>query len=123
QCTPWIEVVTGPKAERLILSVHLWLTEQAGQEKITVGQLLNKLSQSSRIKMIFDCVCPTCGKMEGPFCLGQSIWFYCREHKVKWLAGYDLRAPATSMKSDWANSNISGRMPKSTSASDRPGRR
>ena len=33
--------------------------------------------------------------MEGPFCLGQSIWFYCREHKVKWLAGYDLRAPAT----------------------------
>jgi hypothetical protein len=41
---------------------------------------------------IFDCVCPTCGKAEGPFYMGQSLWLYCREHKVKWLAGYDLTA-------------------------------
>jgi hypothetical protein len=41
---------------------------------------------------IFDCVCPTCGKAEGPFYIRHSVWFYCREHKVKWLAGYDLTA-------------------------------
>jgi hypothetical protein len=86
----WIEVVTGPEAERLILSVHFRLTEQAEQEKITLEQLIEKLSQSSPIKMIFNCVCPTCGKAEGPFYIRRSLWFYCREHKVKWIAGYDL---------------------------------
>jgi hypothetical protein len=22
--------------------------------------------------------------------IGQSLWFYCERHKVKWLAGWDL---------------------------------
>jgi hypothetical protein len=38
---------------------------------------------------IFDGVCPDCGAAEGPFTMGQSRWFYCGEHKVKWLGGYD----------------------------------
>jgi hypothetical protein len=39
---------------------------------------------------LFECVCPTCGKAEGPFYLRQSLWFYCREHKVKWLAAFNI---------------------------------
>jgi len=39
---------------------------------------------------IFDCVCPTCGKSEGPFYIGHALWFYCRERKVKWIAGFDF---------------------------------
>jgi hypothetical protein len=31
----WIEVVTGPEAEQLILSVHRWLTEQAERSRST----------------------------------------------------------------------------------------
>jgi hypothetical protein len=34
--------------------------------------------------------CPHCGKREGPIWIRQSFWFYCADHKVKWLAGYDL---------------------------------
>jgi hypothetical protein len=39
---------------------------------------------------IFNAACARCGAAEGPFQLGQSVWFYCAEHKVKWLAAYDL---------------------------------
>lgn len=39
---------------------------------------------------LFDIRCPHCQAAEGPFHIGCSVWFYCREHRVKWLAGYDL---------------------------------
>ena len=36
--------------------------------------------------------CPTCGKTEGPFRIGHSLWGYCREHKVKWIAARNWHA-------------------------------
>src|SRR5262249_43153055 len=38
----YIEVVTGPEAERLILSVHRWLTERAEAEGLTIEQFMAK---------------------------------------------------------------------------------
>jgi len=32
--------------------------------------------------------CPHCGKSDGPVVIQQSLWFYCQQHKVKWLAGW-----------------------------------
>jgi hypothetical protein len=45
------------------------------------------------IVTFFKCACPRCGAAEGPYRMGQSLWFYCVEHKVKWLAAYEQ--PAT----------------------------
>jgi hypothetical protein len=39
-------------------------------------------------------VCPRCGKIEDVIYLGDSIWPYCKTHKVKWLAGWDLSLSA-----------------------------
>lgn len=35
-------------------------------------------------------VCPDCGKTDGYFNIGKEHWFICREHKHKWLGGYNL---------------------------------
>lgn len=32
-------------------------------------------------------VCPECGKTDGFINVGRGHWFYCREHKTKWLFG------------------------------------
>jgi hypothetical protein len=40
--TPGIEIMTGPEAERLILSVHLWLTERAEAEGLTFDEYMAK---------------------------------------------------------------------------------
>ncbi len=34
--------------------------------------------------------CPTCGRSDGFFNLGKEHWFICRDHKTKWLGGYNL---------------------------------
>jgi hypothetical protein len=44
----WLEVVTGPEAERLILAVHRGLTEQAEAEGLTLEQFLAKRQEASR---------------------------------------------------------------------------
>jgi hypothetical protein len=41
----WIEVVTGPEAERLILSMHRWLTEQAEAAGLTFDEYVAKHSE------------------------------------------------------------------------------
>jgi hypothetical protein len=38
----WVELVTGPEAERLILSVHRGLTEDAEAEGLTVDEYIAK---------------------------------------------------------------------------------
>jgi hypothetical protein len=40
-----------------------------------------------------DLVCPHCGEIEGVYFIRQSIWPYCKTHKVSWLAGWDLSLP------------------------------
>jgi hypothetical protein len=35
-------------------------------------------------------VCPECGRCEGRANVGRSHWFYCTEHKTKWLVGSNL---------------------------------
>ena len=37
---PWVELVTGSEAERLILSIHRWLTESADAEGLTFDEYL-----------------------------------------------------------------------------------
>jgi len=44
----WIEVVTGPEAERLILSVHRGLTEQAEAEGLTFDEYAARHSERER---------------------------------------------------------------------------
>jgi hypothetical protein len=44
---------------------------------------------------VFNARCPHCGKVEGPIWISNSFWFYCRDHKVKWLAGWDLSVADT----------------------------
>jgi hypothetical protein len=44
---PEIEVVTGPEAELLILSMHGWLTEQAEAEGLTFEEYVAKLAKKS----------------------------------------------------------------------------
>jgi hypothetical protein len=39
-----VEVVTGPEAERLILAVHRWLTEQANEQNITLEEFIYRRS-------------------------------------------------------------------------------
>ncbi len=34
--------------------------------------------------------CPECGKSDGYFNIGKEHWFICRDHKTKWLGGYNL---------------------------------
>lgn len=34
--------------------------------------------------------CPRCGKSDGFVNLGKEHWFICRDHKTKWLGGYNL---------------------------------
>ena len=34
--------------------------------------------------------CPDCGRSDGFLNLGKEHWFICREHKNKWLGGYNL---------------------------------
>ena len=34
--------------------------------------------------------CPDCGKTDGYFNVGKEHWFICRDHKTKWLGGYNL---------------------------------
>jgi hypothetical protein len=46
----WIEVVTGPEAERLILSVHRWLTERAEAEGLTIEQFMAKYHEQPETK-------------------------------------------------------------------------
>jgi hypothetical protein len=33
--------------------------------------------------------CPHCGSDDGPTQIGRSLWGYCTQHKVRWLAGWD----------------------------------
>jgi hypothetical protein len=40
-----------------------------------------------------DWVCPHCGEIEDVYFIAQSIWPYCKTHKVSWLAGWDLSLP------------------------------
>ena len=35
-------------------------------------------------------VCPHCVRDDGFLNVGRSHWFFCREHKVKWLVGSNL---------------------------------
>jgi hypothetical protein len=46
----YIEVVTGPEAERLILSVHRWLTERAEAEGLTIEQFMAKYHEQPETK-------------------------------------------------------------------------
>lgn len=34
--------------------------------------------------------CPDCGKSDGYINIGKSHWFYCAEHRVKWMVGANL---------------------------------
>jgi hypothetical protein len=34
--------------------------------------------------------CPACGKNDGYRNVGREHWFYCDEHKVRWIAGVNL---------------------------------
>ncbi|MEQ8427442.1 MAG: hypothetical protein RLT87_13205 [Gammaproteobacteria bacterium] len=34
--------------------------------------------------------CPECGKTDGYYNVGKEHWFICRDHKTKWLGGYNL---------------------------------
>jgi hypothetical protein len=35
-------------------------------------------------------VCPNCGRTDGYINVGRGHWFFCKEHKVTWLAGTNL---------------------------------
>jgi hypothetical protein len=34
--------------------------------------------------------CPICGKEDGFLNVGRNHWFYCAEHKTKWIVGFNL---------------------------------
>jgi hypothetical protein len=34
--------------------------------------------------------CPVCGRRDGYINIGRGHWFYCRAHKLRWLAGSNL---------------------------------
>jgi hypothetical protein len=34
--------------------------------------------------------CPKCGSYDGYFDMGRDHWFFCREHRVKWLWGSNM---------------------------------
>lgn len=44
--------------------------------------------------------CPECGKTDGYVNLGKEHWFVCRDHKTKWLGGYNLFE-------NWKNQTVS----------------
>jgi hypothetical protein len=35
-------------------------------------------------------VCPHCGKNDGYLNVGKGHWFFCKEHRLKWLIGANL---------------------------------
>jgi hypothetical protein len=35
-------------------------------------------------------VCPKCCQTDGYLNIGESHWFFCREHKLKWCVGWNL---------------------------------
>jgi len=53
---------------------------------------VDRMLEAARVYVLLDDRgCPHCGAKVGPVMISASMWFCCRRHKVKWLAGWDYR--------------------------------
>ena len=67
----------------------------AGEIVYVGGSLYRKadVPTATEARLNFDDhfgTCPDCGKTDGYINIGRSHWFYCAEHKTRWIAGSNL---------------------------------